>query len=123
MPMVQPNPLAMRIMQPWKQPLLGYEATSEDGALWTAATSGIYNEDCRILFGADCDEVTDDIFRPQKPITQAALGLGFTGAIEQDSIWPFVAACRRPNGASKKATRQPKETPASVKCPSRMRTT
>ena len=70
--------------------LLGYEPTSEDGALWTAATSGVYNEDCRILFGADCDEVTDDIFRPQKPITQAALGLGFTGSIEQDS---YLAVC------------------------------
>ncbi len=70
--------------------LLGYGATSEDGALWTAATSGIYDEDCRVLFGADCDELTDDIFRPQKPITQAALSLGFTGAIEQDA---YLAVC------------------------------
>lgn len=70
--------------------LLGYEANSEDGDLWTAATSGNYDEDCRFLLGADCDELTDDIFRPQKPITEAALGLGFTGVVEQDA---FLAVC------------------------------
>lgn len=62
---------------------LGYEANAADGALWTAATSGQYDADCNHLFGSDCDAIDSETFRPQKPITEAALNLGFTGAVEQ----------------------------------------
>ena len=65
--------------------LMGYEANSEDGALWTAATSGIYDTDCQAFFGTNCDEISDDTFRPQQPLTQTAIGNGFTGVVEQDA--------------------------------------
>ena len=68
----------------------GYGPNAADGALWTAATSGQYDTDCNALFGADCDELDSETFRPQKPITEAALNSGFTGAVEQDA---YLAVC------------------------------
>ena len=63
----------------------GYGPNAEDGALWTAATSGVYDADCNAYFDSDCDDLDADTFRPQKPLTQTAINNGFTGQVEQDA--------------------------------------
>lgn len=57
---------------------LGYGPNAADGTLWTAATSGQYDADCNQLFGADCDALDSETFRPQKPITEAPPNFGFS---------------------------------------------
>ena len=63
----------------------GYGETAEDGAAWTAASSGTFDMDCQVEFGQDCDEVDASTFKPILPLIQIAINLGYINITEQET--------------------------------------
>ena len=61
----------------------GYGQNNEDGAAWTAATSGIYDEDCQARLGKDCADATADEFRPLIEEINEAIDEGYSTLTEQ----------------------------------------
>ena len=64
----------------------GYGETAEDGAAWTAASSGTFDMDCQVEFGQDCDEVDASVFKPILPIIEQAIELGYINITEQETM-------------------------------------
>ena len=63
----------------------GYGETAEDGAAWTAASSGTFDMDCQVEFGQDCDEVDASVFKPLLPIIEQAIEEGYINITEKET--------------------------------------